>query len=106
MRGLPFLHSHLAGLGLCKELVDPGLLSVKVFPVEGLKHGQTGVVTRPGCTLPIQMRQRAGYRIAVRGWGPTDREVALPSMPRKKAVAVPGWSVGTATQRVKKMLGS
>lgn len=40
------------------------------------------------------------------GMGPTDREVALPSMPRKKAVAVPGWSVGTATQRVKKMLGS
>ena len=38
--------------------------------------------------------------------GPTDRQVALPSMPRKKTVAVPGWSVGRAMQRVKRMLRS
>lgn len=43
--GLPFLHSHLAGLGLCKQLVHPGLLGVKVLPVEGLKRErQAGVV--------------------------------------------------------------
>lgn len=31
-----FLHLHLAGLGLCKQLVHSGLLCVKVLPVEGL----------------------------------------------------------------------
>lgn len=31
-----FLHQHLAGLGLCKQLVDPSLLCIKVLPVEGL----------------------------------------------------------------------
>ena len=33
----PLLHQHLAGLGLCKELVHPGLLCVKVLPVKGLR---------------------------------------------------------------------
>ena len=34
----PLLHQHLAGLGLCKELVHPGLLCVKVLPVKGLRR--------------------------------------------------------------------
>ena len=36
--GSPFLHQHLAGLGLCKQLVHPGLLCVEVLPVEGLER--------------------------------------------------------------------
>lgn len=47
--GSPFLHLHLAGLGLCKQLVHSGLLCVKVLPVEGLKREGQPAVTHPGC---------------------------------------------------------
>lgn len=47
--GSPFLHQHLAGLGLCKQLIHPSLLCVKVLPVEGLKRkGQAGGAAHPG----------------------------------------------------------
>lgn len=31
-----FLYQHLGGLGLCKQLVHPGFLCVKVLPIERL----------------------------------------------------------------------
>ena len=45
MRGSPFLHQHLARLGLCKQLVHPSLLCVKVLPVEGLERKGKAALT-------------------------------------------------------------
>lgn len=93
----PLLHQHLAGLGLCKELVHPGLLCVEVLPVKGLQ-GQSscrgccpaaltpapgraptaqgsGADTGPACgrrnrpRLARVLGRRAGGRLGPAPWG-------------------------------------